>query len=88
MRQNDKPVNTKVSFRTKNEQGLKKKLTQSFSSIVLKKKNKRSTMKTNEQGEVWLDKVQSYVCPSYLNETCTDFREQSSELVYNIYQKY
>jgi len=45
-------------------------------------------MKTNEQGEVWLDKVQAYVCPSYLNETCTDFREKSSELVYNIYQKY
>ena len=23
----------------------------------------------NEQGHIWVDKVQAYVCPSYLNKT-------------------
>ena len=26
-------------------------------------------MKTNEEGHVWLEKSQAYVCPSYLNKT-------------------
>lgn len=45
-------------------------------------------MKTNEQGEVWLDKVQAYVCPSYLNKTSTDFSDTNSEWLYNLYQKH
>ena len=45
-------------------------------------------MKTNEQGEVWLDKVQAYVCPSYLNKTSTDFSDINSEWLYNLYQKH
>jgi|TARA_R110000787_G_scaffold241652_2_gene347794 hypothetical protein len=45
-------------------------------------------MKTNEQGEVWLDKVQAYVCPSYLNNNSTDFSDINSEWLYNLYQKH
>jgi hypothetical protein len=45
-------------------------------------------MKTNEEGEVWLDKVQAYVCPSYLNKTYTDFSDTNSEWLYNLYQKH
>ena len=45
-------------------------------------------MKTNEEGEVWLEKVQAYVCPSYLNKTCTDFSDTNSEWLYNLYQKH
>jgi len=45
-------------------------------------------MKTNEEGEVWLEKVQAYVCPSYLNKTCTDFSDTDAEWLYNLYQKH
>jgi hypothetical protein len=45
-------------------------------------------MKTNEEGEVWLEKVQAYVCPSYLNKTYTDFSDTNSEWLYNLYQKH
>ena len=45
-------------------------------------------MKTNEEGEVWLEKVQAYVCPSYLNKTYTDFSDADSEWLYNLYQKH
>ena len=45
-------------------------------------------MKTNEEGHVWLEKVQAYVCPSYLNKTCTDFSDTNSEWLYNLYQKH
>ena len=45
-------------------------------------------MKTNEEGEVWLEKVQAYVCPSYLNKTYTDFSDTDAEWLYNLYQKH
>jgi len=45
-------------------------------------------MKLNEHGHIWLDKVQAYVCPSYLNKTKTDFSDESSESLYKLYQKY
>ena len=45
-------------------------------------------MKTNEEGEVWLEKVQAYVCPSYLNKTYTDFSDADAEWLYNLYQKH
>ena len=45
-------------------------------------------MKTNEEGEVWVEKVQAYVCPSYLNKTYTDFSDTNSEWLYNLYQKH
>jgi len=45
-------------------------------------------MKPNEQGHIWVDKVQAYVCPSYLNETKTDFSDESSESFYKLYQKH
>ena len=45
-------------------------------------------MKTNEEGEVWLEKVQAYVCPSYLNKTYTDFSDVDAEWLYNLYQKH
>ena len=44
--------------------------------------------KPNEQGHIWVDKVQAYVCPSYLNKTKTDFSDESSESLYKLYQKY
>ena len=45
-------------------------------------------MKRNEHGHIWLDKVQAYVCPSYLNKTKTDFSDESSESFYKLYQKH
>ena len=45
-------------------------------------------MKTNEEGHVWLEKSQAYICPSYLNKTCTDFSDINSEWLYNLYQKH
>ena len=45
-------------------------------------------MKRNEHGHIWLDKVQAYVCPSYLNKDNTDFSDESSESSYKLYQKY
>ena len=42
----------------------------------------------NEHGHIWLDKVQAYVCPSYLNKDNTDFSDESSESFYKLYQKY
>ena len=45
-------------------------------------------MKTNEQGDVWLDKVGTYVCCSYLNESKTDFVNKDSESLYHLYQKH
>ena len=45
-------------------------------------------MKLNEHGHIWLDKVQAYVCPSYLNKDNTDFSDESSESFYKLYQKY
>ena len=45
-------------------------------------------MKTNEEGHVWLEKSQAYICPSYLNKTCTDFSDTDSESLYNLYQKH
>ena len=45
-------------------------------------------MKPNEHGHIWLDKVQAYVCPSYLNKIKTDFSDESSESLYKLYQKY
>ena len=45
-------------------------------------------MKTNEQGDVWLDKVEAYVCCSYLNESKTDFVDEKSESLYNLYKKH
>jgi len=45
-------------------------------------------MKRNEHGHIWLDKVQAYVCPSYLNKIKTDFSDESSESFYKLYQKY
>ena len=45
-------------------------------------------MKRNEHGHIWLDKVQAYVCPSYLNKIKTDFSDESSECFYKLYQKY
>ena len=45
-------------------------------------------MKTNEEGHVWLEKVQAYVCPSYLNKTYTDFSDADAEWLYNLYQKH
>ena len=44
--------------------------------------------KRNEHGHIWLDKVQAYVCPSYLNKIKTDFSDESSESLYKLYQKY
>ena len=44
--------------------------------------------KPNEQGHIWVDKVQAYVCPSYLNKTKTDFSDEGSESLYKLYQKY
>ena len=45
-------------------------------------------MKRNEHGHIWLDKVQAYVCPSYLNKDNTDFSDESSESFYKLYQKH
>ena len=45
-------------------------------------------MKTNEEGHVWLEKSQAYICPSYLNKTYTDFSDTDSESLYNLYQKH
>ena len=45
-------------------------------------------MKRNEYGHIWLDKVQAYVCPSYLNKDNTDFSDESSESFYKLYQKH
>ena len=45
-------------------------------------------MKTNEQGDVWLDKVEAYVCCSYLNESKTDFVDEKSESLYHLYKKH
>jgi len=45
-------------------------------------------MKRNEHGHIWLDKVQAYVCPSYLNKDNIDFSDESSESLYKLYQKY
>jgi len=45
-------------------------------------------MKRNEHGHIWLDKVQAYVCPSYLNRDNTDFSDESSESFYKLYQKH
>ena len=45
-------------------------------------------MKRNEHGHIWLDKVQAYVCPSYLNKDNTDFNDESSESFYKLYQKH
>ena len=45
-------------------------------------------MKRNEHGHIWLDKVQAYVCPSYLNKDSTDFSDESSESFYKLYQKH
>ena len=45
-------------------------------------------MKLNEHGHIWLDKVQAYVCPSYLNKDNTDFSDESSEFIYKLYQKH
>ena len=45
-------------------------------------------MKRNEHGHIWVDKVQAYVCPSYLNKIKTDFSDESSESLYKLYQKY
>ena len=42
----------------------------------------------NEHGHIWLDKVQAYVCPSYLNKDNTDFSDESSESFYKLYQKH
>ena len=42
----------------------------------------------NEQGHIWLDKVQAYICPSYLNKDNTDFSDESSESFYKLYQKH
>ena len=47
-----------------------------------------SKQKQNEQGHIWLDKVKAYVCPSYLNETKTDFSDEDSEYFYKLYQKH
>ena len=44
--------------------------------------------KRNEQGHIWVDKVQAYVCPSYLNKDNTDFSDESSESFYKLYQKH
>ena len=44
--------------------------------------------KRNEHGHIWLDKVQAYVCPSYLNKDNTDFSDESSESFYKLYQKH
>ena len=44
--------------------------------------------KPNEQGHIWVDKVQAYVCPSYLNKIKTDFSDESSESFYKLYQKH
>ena len=45
-------------------------------------------MKRNEHGHIWLDKVQAYICPSYLNKDNTDFSDESSESFYKLYQKH
>ena len=45
-------------------------------------------MKRNEHGHIWLDKVQAYVCPSYLNKDNTDFSDENSESFYKLYQKH
>ena len=45
-------------------------------------------MKLNEHGHIWLDKVQAYICPSYLNRDNTDFSDESSEFIYKLYQKH
>jgi hypothetical protein len=45
-------------------------------------------MKTNEEGHVWLEKSQAYICPSYLNKTYTDFSDADAEWLYNLYQKH
>ena len=45
-------------------------------------------MKLNEHGHIWLDKVQAYICPSYLNKDNTDFSDESSESFYKLYQKH
>ena len=45
-------------------------------------------MKRNEHGHIWLDKVQAYICPSYLNKIKTDFSDEGSESLYKLYQKY
>ena len=42
----------------------------------------------NEHGHIWLDKVQAYICPSYLNKDNTDFSDESSESFYKLYQKH
>ena len=45
-------------------------------------------MKTNERGDVWLDKIGAYVCCSYLNESKTDFVDEKSESLYHLYKKH
>ena len=45
-------------------------------------------MKRNEQGHIWINKVQAHVCPSYLNKMRTDFSDKDSEYFYKLYQKH
>jgi len=44
--------------------------------------------KLNEQGHIWINKVQAHVCPSYLNKMRTDFSDKDSEYFYKLYQKH
>jgi len=43
---------------------------------------------TNEQGHVWINKVDGYVCPSYLNKMKTDFSDRESEYMYKLHHKH
>jgi hypothetical protein len=43
------------------------------------------TPNTNEQGHIWINRVNDYVCPSYLNKIKTDFYDKESEYMYNLH---
>ena len=42
----------------------------------------------NEQGYIWIKKVNDYVCPSYLNAMKTDFSDRESEYIYKLHQEH
>ena len=43
---------------------------------------------TNEQGHIWINKVNDYVCPSYLNKMKTDFNDRESEYMYKLHREH
>ena len=45
-------------------------------------------LNTNEQGHVWINKVNGYVCTSYLNKMKTDFSDRESEYMYKLHHEH